>query len=337
MDEHDVYDHRGKIPSASSSVLAAATLPSSSSSGAAAATAASVTDLLNGRGSSSAATTASPPLSEDNDASSLMGGGGGSGSHSQSQHQPPLDLPPDLPPPPPPDEPPPPPDQPPPGSVVDHYSDLTVRVGSLDDGTSTHDGSSVNLQQPHHHHHHAPLHHLHHLHDHHHHHHHDSNGGLGLTPEDAAAMEQLHQSMLAEQQQQQQFQYLQHLHDSNVNDLSALMVGGGGNGVGMGCANSGASSHMRHPMNETSLMLMGSSSDADHVKLPTAKERSNYLIRYARKFGLNDRGCYLSCGLAALAFVLFVAIIVIVANWPGKTLCNAGVTRANFSCKFCLQ
>ena len=33
------------------------------------------------------------------------------------------------------------------------------------------------------------------------------------------------------------------------------------------------------------------------------KEKKNYLQIYARQFGLNDRGCYVSLGLAALAFL----------------------------------
>ena len=56
----------------------------------------------------------------------------------------------------------------------------------------------------------------------------------------------------------------------------------------------------------------------DDVKLPTAKERDNYLKLYARKFGLNDRGCYVACVLGILAFFFFIIIIAMIASWPGK-------------------
>lgn len=56
----------------------------------------------------------------------------------------------------------------------------------------------------------------------------------------------------------------------------------------------------------------------DDVKLPTAKEKDNYLKRYARKFGLNDRGCYVSCCLAILAFFLFLIVVAMAASWPGE-------------------
>ena len=53
-------------------------------------------------------------------------------------------------------------------------------------------------------------------------------------------------------------------------------------------------------------------------KLPTRKEKEGILLRYARKLGLNDRGCYLAAGLALLAFLLLVVIIIMAACWPGK-------------------
>ena len=53
-------------------------------------------------------------------------------------------------------------------------------------------------------------------------------------------------------------------------------------------------------------------------KLPTRKEKEGILLRYARKLGLNDRGCYLAVGLALLAFLLLVVIIIMAACWPGK-------------------
>lgn len=58
----------------------------------------------------------------------------------------------------------------------------------------------------------------------------------------------------------------------------------------------------------------------DDVKLPTAKERHNYLKKYAHKFGLNDRGCYIACGLAILAFFLFIIVVAMGASWPGRII-----------------
>jgi hypothetical protein len=59
----------------------------------------------------------------------------------------------------------------------------------------------------------------------------------------------------------------------------------------------------------------------DDVKLPTAvKRKDNYLKVYARKFGLNDRGCYVACVLGGLAFFFFVIIVAMAATWPGKSI-----------------
>lgn len=76
--------------------------------------------------------------------------------------------------------------------------------------------------------------------------------------------------------------------------------------------------------------LMGSSVDGHaHIHhlvheegkmMKTPKERKNYLQIYARQFGLNDRGCYVAVGLAALAFLLFVIVIAMGATWPGMSL-----------------
>jgi hypothetical protein len=53
------------------------------------------------------------------------------------------------------------------------------------------------------------------------------------------------------------------------------------------------------------------------------KDRKNYLQIYARQFGLNDRGCYVAVGLAALAFLLFVIIVAMGVTWPGKIFLHA--------------
>ena len=56
----------------------------------------------------------------------------------------------------------------------------------------------------------------------------------------------------------------------------------------------------------------------DDLKLPSAKARENYLKKYARKLGVNDRGCYIACGLAVLAFLLVIVIIAMASAWPGE-------------------
>ena len=44
----------------------------------------------------------------------------------------------------------------------------------------------------------------------------------------------------------------------------------------------------------------------EDIKLPTRKEKESYLKKYAKKVGLNDRGCYLAIGLAIIAFFFLV-------------------------------
>ena len=65
-------------------------------------------------------------------------------------------------------------------------------------------------------------------------------------------------------------------------------------------------------------MLTHQQQHREDVKLPSAKHKDNYLRKYGLKLGLNDRGCYISCGLAVLAFILLVIIIVMALHWPGK-------------------
>jgi hypothetical protein len=51
----------------------------------------------------------------------------------------------------------------------------------------------------------------------------------------------------------------------------------------------------------------------------SAKGKSNRLLRKcARRLGLNDRGCYVACGLAVLAFFLLVVVVTMGACWPSK-------------------
>jgi hypothetical protein len=81
---------------------------------------------------------------------------------------------------------------------------------------------------------------------------------------------------------------------------------------------------MMHPSPSTSEFPMpGDDRDyrRDDVKLPTAvKRKDNYLKVYARKFGLNDRGCYVAVVLGGLAFFFLLIIVAMGATWPGKPI-----------------
>lgn len=59
-------------------------------------------------------------------------------------------------------------------------------------------------------------------------------------------------------------------------------------------------------------------------KMPSRKEKESLLKRYAKKLGLNDRGCYLAVGLSALTFLLLLIIIVMAACWPVTYLRHTG-------------
>ncbi|TRY64311.1 hypothetical protein TCAL_00498 [Tigriopus californicus] len=79
-----------------------------------------------------------------------------------------------------------------------------------------------------------------------------------------------------------------------------------------------------HFVNHTQFHPQFVHSTRDDVKLPTAKARDNYLKKYARKFGLNDRGCYIACVLACLAFFFLVIIIAMILSWPASPLRHSG-------------
>lgn len=75
----------------------------------------------------------------------------------------------------------------------------------------------------------------------------------------------------------------------------------------------------------------GGGGGGDEIKSSKPKDRPNYLLIYARQFGLNDRGCYVSAGLASLAFLLLVIVIAMGATWPGKRLfCPCFLLLATF-------
>ena len=59
-------------------------------------------------------------------------------------------------------------------------------------------------------------------------------------------------------------------------------------------------------------------SSGHHLSSGKRRSEPSILKLYAMKLGLNDRGCYISCALAALAFSLFVIVVTLAACWPGK-------------------
>lgn len=92
-----------------------------------------------------------------------------------------------------------------------------------------------------------------------------------------------------------------------------------------GCGDQETAMMMQSPHGDNSDLLAAhqyTHHEHDNIKssVKPHKEKKNYLLIYARQFGLNDRGCYVAVGLAALAFLLFVIVIAMGATWPGKTL-----------------
>ena len=71
-------------------------------------------------------------------------------------------------------------------------------------------------------------------------------------------------------------------------------------------------------MTHTPLNPMNMDNHNEDIKLPTRKEKESSLKKYAKKFGLNDRGCYLAIALAIIAFFFLVIIIAMAASWPSK-------------------
>ena len=94
------------------------------------------------------------------------------------------------------------------------------------------------------------------------------------------------------------------------------------------CYGDQETSMMMQSPNGAESELLGNSSLGGHAHHQTVAdgkmnskskaERKNYLQIYARQFGLNDRGCYVAVGFAALAFLLFIIVIAMGATWPGK-------------------
>jgi len=77
-------------------------------------------------------------------------------------------------------------------------------------------------------------------------------------------------------------------------------------------------------MNHTPLSPLAIDNHNEDMKLPTRKEKDSYLKKYAKKLGLNDRGCYLAIALAIIAFFFLVIIIAMAASWPNSHLRYTG-------------
>ena len=68
-------------------------------------------------------------------------------------------------------------------------------------------------------------------------------------------------------------------------------------------------------MMHTPLSPLTKEHHSQDIKLPSRKEKKSLLKRYAKKLGLNGRGCYLAVGLAIIALVIIIAVA---ACWPIK-------------------
>ena len=188
-------------------------------------------------------------------------------------------------------------------TLHDHYSDMTVRIGSLDHNG----GLQLSPLDMHHppllqHHHHLPM---------------QDPGGGGSFMSGGANETSLMMMVPATTSAGDMSEYAQlHPHNSH-NHHQPLVVGG-----------NGFQNHHHH--------LDGGHDTAfrqrhhSDLKLPTAKERHSYLRKYARKLGLNDRGCYVACALAALAFFFLVIIMAMAASWPGKNTQTIPKSRPEF-------
>ena len=72
-------------------------------------------------------------------------------------------------------------------------------------------------------------------------------------------------------------------------------------------------------------MMMGTSlvpahhpDQSEELKLPSRRDNQSLLKMYAKKLGLNDRGCYIAIALAIIVFFLLLIIIAMIVSWPGE-------------------
>ena len=61
-----------------------------------------------------------------------------------------------------------------------------------------------------------------------------------------------------------------------------------------------------------------SSQNQDDLKLPTRKEKHSILRLYAKKLGLNERGCFVAVILSVFILFLMLIILAMAITWPGK-------------------
>ena len=73
---------------------------------------------------------------------------------------------------------------------------------------------------------------------------------------------------------------------------------------------------MATPEEFDSRSISGNFEDKSSDKL--GPDSHSLLMMYADRFGLNERGCYVSTTLAIIAFIFFVIIVTLGACWPGK-------------------
>jgi len=90
--------------------------------------------------------------------------------------------------------------------------------------------------------------------------------------------------------------------------------------------------HLLHPHHfgqDQETLMMGSSAHGgrqveEEMKVPTRKEQESLLRRYAKKLGLNTRGCYVAVALSILILFLIIVIIAMAACWPASHLRYSG-------------
>ncbi len=117
---------------------------------------------------------------------------------------------------------------------------------------------------------------------------------------------------------------MRHNHHHPSSDAAAAAAAQHHHSLMMMAAAAAVDSTSSVPSAENRLKLpLGSSSGFSSAKernrgISSSSSSPPYLAGYARKLGVNDRGCYLACGLAALALALFLVVVILVANWPGK-------------------
>ena len=111
------------------------------------------------------------------------------------------------------------------------------------------------------------------------------------------------------------------LHSIHEDSPEDYMMNGNNSSYG---ENEASMMMMMHPSPSTDEFPLPDGHDdfrRDDVKLPTAVKRkeSNVMKIYARKFGLNDRGCYVAVVLGGLAFFFLLIILAMAAAWPGRS------------------